>query len=197
MKCQTGQVSRVPIHMARGPLTCIALVGTVLLTTAAPAVSQECKGAPGTSAVEQYCESIPAAGGKTRPTGQGSSGGSSGSSGSGIPPSVQRELASSPQGRAVIAVAQSDGSGSGDSGRKAAGENGATGDRNRPAEDDAVPKTPPAAEPSGNPLRAVASSVKTGSTVGSGFVWALIVVTLAALGGWWLARRRGSDSMHQ
>ena len=44
-------------------LSCVVLIGLTVGTTTAGA--RGCQGAPGTSAVDQYCESIPSAGGTT------------------------------------------------------------------------------------------------------------------------------------
>jgi hypothetical protein len=170
--------------------TAISAVLLALLV-AAPASAQgdRCQAPPGRSALEQYCEQLPGAGGS-----QGGGGGG------GVDRKTARELRSAGgAGAALLGLAESSGggtgsngggSGSGGSGRSEGGGSGAgasgsgssdTGDAD--------------AEPSGSVLSALTSSAEDGPTVGNALAWVLIAIAIGCFAVAWLAwrRRRGDQ----
>lgn len=170
---------------------CGLLVLAAILVMALPpvqAVAQECQGPPGASAVQQYCESIPAAGGTTRPPRGSATASADGSSGSGastaqssLPQDVRRQLGASEAGQAVVGLVESADAASPDGGATPGGGKSDAGEK--------ATSSPAADAPSGSPLRAVSSSIESGQTIGDGFLWALALITVAAIGGSWLAYR--------
>ncbi len=148
----------------------VALIAAAFALWAAPVASaQRCVAPPGTAAVEQYCETIPAAGGSrasdsgpkdpvplSRRTARDLAG--SGAEGE----QLLRSLGHDPQKRS---------SGSG---------------RSRPdIEGGDAPS-----EPSSNPLDAVRSALSGGPSMGSGFFTVLVALTLLMLGFAWFSYRR-------
>jgi hypothetical protein len=157
------------------------LLGLTILI--APAAAQQCVGAPGTGAIEQYCETV-----------QGSSGpqrsGDPDSHTAVVPDSTLRELGrSGDSGRELRGLLQGD---TPNAGRvKSSAGGGETAKRGRPRETRPA-AVPPAAQDSTNPLGAVRAAVASGDTVGPGFPWALIVITVGIGGGAWLRHRHGA-----
>ena len=103
-------------------VSALALAASLLAT--APAVAARCEGAPGLSAVQQYCESIPSAGGDRSTLGSVTSG-SGASSGNpyllpqGVRPAVLRQLRQSGvTGRELAARLAASGSGGSDRSRR-------------------------------------------------------------------------------
>ena len=155
----------------------------VIALPASPAVAQECVAPPGTAAVEEYCETVPSAGG-----GRGTNG--SGGSGSGttplappvpVPADTVEELSGSGEDGEQLAGAL----GGGDDGKKPGNGSdplagGGSGEAN--AE---VPGTP-----DGSPLYAITRSVSEGATTGAAFGAALLFLTLAMAAWGWLGYRR-------
>lgn len=179
-------------RLATTLLTC-AFLGTL----PAAAIAQECQGPPGTSAVDQYCESIPAAGGTSRPGSSSGQSGASGSSGaSSVSGTVERQLAGSDDGQAVLGLAaasatpsEAQGGGSATSGNASNGSAETPASSQRPADSQNAANIP-----STSALKAVSSSVQNGGTIGDAFIWALIGVTvIAAVAGWLSMRRRRRD----
>lgn len=168
----------------------VALLLGILCWMPSAAAAQRCEAPPGSSAVEQYCEAIPDAGGSqsgdsfARDSGRQDPGGNV----KNVPAGTQRTLRKSGKdGAAVVGlVAASSGGGGGgdgpgpDSGAKSTNEVGGV-----------KGETASSADPSGNPLKAVSASVENGATVGGGFIWALLVVTLLMAAVGWLAFRSG------
>jgi hypothetical protein len=158
-----------------------------MLVTAGPAAAQRCNAPPGTAAVDQYCENMPSA------TGGGGSGGggSNDSSRANVPSSTVRALdRAGERGKELKRFLGDDvASAQGRSGKKQTPERTST----RKAEKrEAVGKPP--TQPSSNPLGAVQSAVNSGTTVGIGFIWLLVALTLLIAGIAWLRYRRGSSS---
>jgi hypothetical protein len=173
--------------MAHAFLRLLLLVVTAMLVTAGPAAAQRCNAPPGTAAVDQYCENMPSA------TGGGGSGGggSNDSSRANVPSSTVRALdRAGERGKELKRFLGDDvASAQGRSGKKQTPERTST----RKAEKrEAVGKPP--TQPSSNPLGAVQSAVNSGTTVGSGFIWLLVALTLLIAGIAWLRYRRGSSS---
>ena len=152
------------------------LFGLSILT--APAAAQQCVGAPGTGAIDQYCETV-----------QGTTG-----------PRPSRDAA--PQRAAVPEPTLRELDRSGASGRELrgllAGDAPAKPSANRRSKEQggrSREKQPAAASPavqdSTNPLGAVRAAVASGDTVGPGFPWVLIVIAVGIGGGAWLRHRLG------
>jgi hypothetical protein len=156
-----------------------------MLLAAKPAVAQSCTAPPGTAAIDEYCESVPSA------TGDG--GGSTGS-----PPQ-------SPSTSTVRALDRS-----GTNGKELNRFLGETATSAHGRENEANRKKPKAGshtssgsggsagtvpdQQSSNPLGAVQSAVNSGTTIGKGFTWSLIAITLLLVGLAWMRYRRRSTT---
>ncbi len=189
---QHSSTARTPRALALVAVTC----GFGFAAAPTPANAQGCQGAPGASALEQYCEAVPRAdGGRQRPTsGSPASGsqssGSGSSSSSALPPKTAKSLdEAGPDGSAVKRLADdgdqpastSAGSGTG-SGGSSSGDEGAV----------LAERVDSPANPDGSPLRAATNAAQAGPTVGGALVWGLLGLSaLGAIGAVFL--RRGSS----
>jgi hypothetical protein len=152
------------------------ILGLTLLT--APAAAQQCVGAPGTGAIDQYCETVQAASGP-RPSRDSAPATAT------VPAPTLRELGrSGDSGRELRGLLQGDAS-STPSTRDSRRERG-----ERPREAKPAAVSPPVRD-AANPLSAVRAAVASGDTVGPGFPWALIVIAVGVGGGAWLRHRLG------
>ena len=174
--------------MSRLVLILLAGVAAVLLC-AAPASAQRCVAPPGTAAVDQYCENVPSASGE---------GGGSGPGSTTTKPSrdTVRAIAQSGQGGEELNryLGEEVASRGGSSDRSS----NSSGTRDNSKSQSGSNSTKPAAQaprqPSTNPLGAVQSAVNSGSTIGNGFIWALIAIALLIAGTAWVRHRRNSAS---
>jgi hypothetical protein len=152
------------------------ILGLTLLT--APAAAQQCVGAPGTGAIDQYCETVQGASGP-RPSRDSAPAAAT------VPAPTLRELGrSGDSGRELRGLLEGDAS---------AKPSGASRERergDRPREAQPAAASPPLRD-SANPLSAVRAAVSSGDTVGPGFPWALILIALGIGGGAWLRHRHG------
>jgi hypothetical protein len=152
------------------------ILGLTFLT--APAAAQQCVGAPGTGAIDQYCETVQGASGP-RPSRDSAPPQAT------VPAPTLRELGrSGDSGRELRGLLQGDAS----TKPNPRGGSKERGDRPREAQPAAVS---PAVRDSANPLSAVRAAVASGDTVGPGFPWALIVLSVGIGGGAWLRHRLG------
>jgi len=169
------------IHAFPRLLLC-ALIAT--LVAAAPAAAQRCNAPPGTAAVDQYCENVPSASGD-----DGS--GSNGSSGATAPRSTVRALdRSGKSGKELNLFLGEDVASAGartDAKQRSKNSSGRKATTPEPA--GTTPK-----QPSSNPLAAVQSAVNSGTTVGSGFIWILVLLTVLIAGIAWMRYRRRPGS---
>jgi hypothetical protein len=150
----------------------------VLALLTAPAAAQQCVGAPGTGAIDQYCETVQGASGP-RPSRDAAPPKAA------VPAPTLRELGrSGDSGRELRGLLQSDASPK----PSARGGEQDRGDRPREAQPAAAS---PAVRDSANPLGAVRAAVASGDTVGPGFPWALIVIAVGIGSGAWLRHRHG------
>src|SRR5690242_5065998 len=186
------------LALAVAALAAGVLVGPV----PAQAAPVNCQAPPGTSGIDQYCETVPTAGGD-----QGTSGGGGGSShGSGhsgsVGGSVSRRTAtalrdSGATGKAILGLStasgQASGSTQGSSSGAAKGQTGAAGQKHGTAQAQGSQSKAPAAR-SDNPLEAIRSAVTAGTSAGPGFVWILIVLGAIMAGIGWLRYRRPPTS---
>lgn len=187
---------------AAGRATALAVVIGVAMP-AAGAQAQGCQGAPGASALEQYCEAIPRAdGGRERPSSSGSGSGGSGSqSGSGQSSGVSSSTSSAlskagADGQAVERLA---------SGSTAKSSKSSSG-KSKSSKDSAAGSTPDQgavkservegpADPSSSPLKAATNAAGAGPTVGGGLVWGLLGISaLGAAGAVFMRRGNGFGS---
>ena len=154
-----------------------------------------CQAPPGTSGLDQYCETVPTAGGD-----QGTSGGGGGSSGhsghsGSVGGSVSRRTAtalrdSGATGKAILGLSTGSGQASGSTGSSSGTAKGAAGQKHGTAQaSQGYQSTAPAAR-SDNPLEAIRSAVTAGTSAGPGFVWILIVLGAIMAGIGWLRYRR-------
>lgn len=167
-----------------------AALAVLALTGAEQAHPQTCQGRPGASAIEQYCEAIPdGTGGRQTSSDRGSS-----TPGGGVPGAAGSDLrAAGRDGAAVLALVATGGTegSSRDESSKDAPRDGSTtgsGDSSATAEDQE--STPAVKPPSDNPLRAVQSAASNGATIGAGFVWGLVALTLLSLVVGWIGFRQ-------
>ncbi len=182
-------VNRHPARLIRHQLslTCALLLGAGVLAPAASA-QQNCQSLPGRSALEQYCEVLPGAGGH-RSTG----GGGGGSGAEALSPSARRQLGQAGAAGKVVAglVGESSGAGARADGSRdvrtgGGASGGASGDRTGSSGDIRD-------EPSDNPLEAVRSAAETGPSSGGALIWALVAVILLLTGAAWLRHRQGAQ----
>lgn len=159
------------------------LVGVAgLLAIPAGASAQSCEAPPGTGAVDQYCETIPDAGGDRGASDPGPT-----RSREPLPASTRQALRSGGSEAQALGELLEGPSGErpgSDAGRRGDNERGRAGLSTRRVE-----------EPSGDPFSALTASIGQGDeTVGGAFVWILVALTLLVLSLAWLRfRRRGSD----
>lgn len=210
MICQVAGLRRVDDRMStrrtRPPLLLAASVAVTAGTLALPGVAsaQSCQGAPGASAIQQYCEAVPRGDGgrETAGGGGGTSGGSSGGSGAGVNAATSSALAQA--GRDGAAVRRLVGEGSSSSKQRKSGRSGASGGGSGSASTGgsgaggagsasgsgaaAGPK-----DPSGSPLNAAKNAASNGPTAGPAVAWSIVGLSvfgaLAAVG---LRRQRGA-----
>ena len=186
--------------LALAALAAGVLVGP-LPAQAAPA---NCTAPPGTSGIDQYCETVPAASGDqgTRGGGGGSSGGSSGQSGR-VGGNVSRRTAAALQrsgagGKAILGLSTGSGQASsstqGSSSGAAKGHTGAASQTHGAAQGSKGNQSTAPASRSDNPLEAIRSAVTSGTSAGPGFVWILVVLGAIMAGLGWLRYRRSPSN---
>lgn len=153
------------------PRSAVALTALVLVLCApAPAIAQRCQAPQGTSAVDEYCETVPGARGDNDP----------GSGGPGISDNIAGTLTQS--GAAGRALAQSLGNPTVNTPKRRARKGARL-----------APGPASAAEvPSSNPFAVVTRAVNAGTTVGDPFVIALLAIVLLVLMTSWIGYRRGT-----
>jgi hypothetical protein len=162
----------------------------------AQAAPVNCQAPPGTSGIDQYCETVPAAGGD-----QGTSGGGGGGSGTSgrVGGSVSRRTATTLQhsgtgGKAILGLStasgQASGSAQGSSSGAAKGKTGAASQKHGTAQGSQGNQSKAPAARSDNPLEAIRSAVTAGTSAGPGFVWILVVLGVIMAGLGWLRYRR-------
>jgi hypothetical protein len=145
------------------------------------ALAQDCVAPPGTAGIDQYCETVPSAGGDQ---GAGSKSRSPAPVSGKTVSTLER---SGEDGKALNRfLGQDPGASAGKRGRKpSAGER---------RQESASLDGQTADEPSSNPLAAVRSAVGSGDTVGSGFVWTMLAITLLMAAVAWVRYRRRPSS---
>lgn len=153
------------------------------------AIAQSCQAPPGTAGIDQYCETIPNAGGNHGRGDSPSGGSSTKPGGQGVPSAAKRSLSNAgADGAGVLGLAQGEagsatGGGKGSSSAQPGRAPGAAGSANA---------TGSSATPSDNPLAAVRSSAQSGATLSPGFAVVLVLLGLSALGAaWFTYRSRG------
>jgi hypothetical protein len=160
----------------------------------AQAAPVNCQAPPGTSGIDQYCETVPAASGDqgTRPGGRGQNG-SSGSSVSQRTAAALRRSGAS--GKAILGLSSGSGQGSssGTGGGNANAAKGQTGAGNRGRGAAAGSQSTAPAGRSDNPLEAIRSAVTSGGSAGPGFVWILVILGAIMAGVGWLRYRRSTS----
>jgi hypothetical protein len=166
----------------------IALVAALL--TVSPASAQFCDAPPGTSAVDQYCENPPSASGNGGGGGQATPKPSRGT--------VRAIAKSGKRGEELnrylgARVASSGGATTIASGAGSSKSGGGSG-KARDTKQSKQPAVQAAGQQSTSPLGAVQSAVNSGSTIGNGFIWALIAIALLIAGTAWVRHRRNNNS---
>ena len=153
----------------------------LLLAVAIPAnaeAKRTCEAPPGRSGIDQYCETVPSAGGDE--SGGNFDGTRRGRGGAALPGGTRSQLGRAGAiGAGVLNLVDQSGSGKAQHKRQRSSKTSDSGT--------AAPESV-----SSNPLSAVRSGVESGSSAGPGFVWALIaIVVLFVALGWVRYRRRG------
>ena len=160
-----------------------SVLSCALLCLAPTAAAQkQCEAPPGTSAIDQYCETVPTAGGErdtTKPPTQGA-----GSGGPTTDEGAIRQLEQSgPDGRALAETLRETGAVQGPrGGRDGKGDPVARGD----GESGSAGRV---AVPSESPVEAVRSAASDGATLGATLPWALLGLTLLLSGLLWIRLR--------
>lgn len=188
------------------PVSTALVAGALALPGVAAA--QSCQGAPGASAIQQYCEAIPRGDGGRDTSGGGSgSGGSNGSgSGSGVSAATSKALTQAGRDGAAVqrlaggtssSPSKKDGGkrggndrerGSGSSSGGGTGVGGGTGTGGGTGGTNAGPK-----DPSGSPLNAAKNAASTGPAAGQAVAWSIVGLSvLGALAAVGLRRQRGT-----
>ena len=185
--------SVIRLALAVITLTASAAVGA-LPAQAAPA---NCVAPPGTSGIDQYCETVPAASGDTGTRGGGGGGHPLSSSvprrtaaglrGAG---SVGKAVLSLPSGTAGQSAAAQGGTGSGGGGK--GGAHGRTANEQSPGNRSTADQSTPSGK-SDNPLQAIRSAVSTGTSAGEGLVWIFVALGVVMSGLAWLSYRRSAN----
>jgi hypothetical protein len=163
----------------------LSLFGNV---AAQRAYGQNCQGAPGTSAVEQYCEAVPRAdGGSDR-------GNSAPQRAPTIPIDTSRQLKrSGPDGEAIERLV----GGAVQPGKPPVDKEGSSSSSSASSvesvDEGAVrsERADPPSDPSSNPLKAASKAVAGGPVVGQGVVWGVIGLSVLGVGSTLILRRRG------
>src|SRR5436305_5272664 len=147
-------------------------VGALLGPLPAQAAPANCVAPPGTSGIDQYCETVPAAGGDQGTRGGGGGTGGHHTLGSGLPRGTASQLSRSAAGRAVLGLsigatnANTTSGAGGGSGSAKGGGSAKSGGASHGA--DAASQSGAPADRSDNPLQAIRSAVSTGASAGPG-----------------------------
>jgi hypothetical protein len=166
----------------------------------AQAAPVNCVAPPGTSGIDQYCETVPAASGDQGTRGGG--GGGSGQSGR-VGGNVSRRTAAALQrsgsgGKAILGLSTGSGQASsstqGSSSGAAKGKSGTSSQKHAAAQGSQSSQSKAPAGRSDNPLEAIRSAVTSGTSAGPGFVWILVILGAIMAGLGWLRYRRSPSS---
>jgi hypothetical protein len=158
----------------------ILLATMLFVLTPGGASAQRCVAPPGTAAVDQYCETVPTAGGDRDSSGPRAPV-------TPVAPSTSAALARAGKDGEALNRALGQQPGKASQGVKGTRRDGAASGSGSGSA--AIPSAP-----SDNPLTAVRQSLASGDTIGSGFVWALLLVTIGVLTFAWIGfRRRQTD----
>jgi hypothetical protein len=174
-------------------LAVLALATGVLVgPLPAQAAPVNCEAPPGTSGIDQYCETVPAAGGD-----QGTRGG--GHSGRRLGDSLPRHTAaalrrSGGAGKAILGLSTGSGQGSNTGNRGGNAAKGSTGAGSHGRSTAHGSQFTAPAGRSDNPLQAIRSAVTSGGSAGPGFVWILVILGAIMAGLGWLRYRRSTSS---
>src|SRR4051794_40421262 len=158
-------------------LLCACVLLLLATIPAAAQAKQRCQAPPGRSGIDQYCETIPGAGGDEGSGSRQGTGSGGGSSGSTLSRGTRSQLRNAGDaGAGVLGLV--DGDNSTKQKKKPASSSKGGGDR---SSSDSV---------SSNPLSAVRSGVESGSSAGPWFLWALLAIAAVFLALAWLRYRR-------
>jgi hypothetical protein len=179
-------------------LAVVALaVGVLVGPLPAQAAPANCVAPPGTSGIDQYCETVPAASGDqgTRGGGGGSGSGQSGRVGGNVSRRTAAALRSSGTGgKAILGLSTGSGQRSTQASSAAKGQTGTASKKHGAAQGSQGKQAPAPAGRSDNPLEAIRSAVTAGTSAGPGFVWILVVLGAIMAGLGWLRYRRSPSS---
>jgi hypothetical protein len=172
------------LHRSRTLPHLVAAVLAMALVALVPAVAaaQRCQAPPGTAGIDQYCETIPGAGGNQNP--DDAAGGSGGRAGEGLPRRARGALSRAGRdGAGVLRLTGEAPAGKSRKGTPPAGEGVASSQGGS------------SGTPSGDPLSAVRSAAESGATLSAALPLVLLGLALLALAvGWTRYRGRQSDA---
>ena len=168
-------------------------IGVLVGPLPAQAAPANCQAPPGTSGIDQYCETVPSASGDqgTRGGGHGQSGRSGSSVSQRTATALRRSGAS---GKAILGL--SGGSGQGSTSGNSTGANAAKGRTGTGTHGGNTAQGGQSTAPAGrsdNPLEAIRSAVTSGGSAGPGFVWILVILGAIMAGLGWLRYRRSTS----
>lgn len=210
MTCQAAPGSRVEHLMSarrtRPPLLLSASAAMAACTLALPGVAaaQSCQGAPGASAIQQYCEAVPRGDGG-RDT-AGGAGGAGGRGGSGVNPATSKVLAQAGKDGAAVQRLAGGGPAAGNGGAStskpkgkqgaskpgASGGGAASGTAGSGAGGTGGSASGPK-DPSGSPLNAAKNAASTGPAAGQAVAWSIVGLSvLGAIAAVGVRRQRGT-----
>jgi len=148
-------------------LSSTVTIAILLVSAGAAAAGPRCDAPPGTSGIDQYCETLP-----------GAKGDRESGAGQGVGRSLDRRTSralrrAGRDGQGVLVLPSSGKRGRGDE----------AGRRERQSK-----------EPSGSPVRALGSAIESGPSAGQGFIWLLLAAGVGMAGIAWIRYRRGSSA---
>ena len=170
--------ARANLKEVTAAISALAVLSALALSWPTDALAQRCVAPPGTSAIEQYCETVPGPGGDrgtAAPQARGRE----------LPPGVVSQLKRAGQDGAALLEATG---ASGDP----VGAGGSARESSRPDKQDDAP-APGATSDGGSPLSALEAAADSGPSTGALFLWVLAGLAALLTAGAWIRSRVQRD----